>query len=326
MLSSTDVGRRVVIRRRVRDASGAPKFADVLGELVAADDAALSVRPDRGGPLVTVPRDEVEAAKPVPPRRRRVSPIHLQHIAAATWQPYRRDTLGDWLLGSSDGWTRRANSVVAAGDPGLPLAEAIDAVVAWYQRHDQPARAQLVAVDPDSPAGADDPELRRVAGLDAALAARGWPVEAETLLLTAPIDRLRRAPRPASLPPVRLSETPTPDWLAMFGARKGLAPAATAVLTAGDTRFAEVHLDGALVAIGRGAIADGHLGLSAIEVAPAFRRRGLARHLLAALADAAFDHAHTAFLQVEEENAAARALYARLTFRLHHRYHYRTAP
>jgi ribosomal protein S18 acetylase RimI-like enzyme len=326
MLSSSDVGRRVVVRRRVRDAAGAPKFLDVLGELVAADDTALSVRPDRGGPVVTVPRDEVEAAKPVPPRRRRVSPVQLQHIAAATWQPRHRDQLGDWLLGSSDGWTRRANSVIAAGDPGLPLAAAIDAVVAWYRRHGQPARAQIVAADPDSPTAADDPELRRAAELDAALAARGWPAEAPTTLLTAPIDRLRTAPRPAGLPPVELSAAPTPDWLAMFGARKGLAPAATAVLTAGDTHFAQVRLDGTLAAIGRGAVADGHLGLSAIEVAPQFRRRGLARHVLAALADAAFDHAHTAFLQVEDDNTAARTLYSRLTFHPHHHYHYRTAP
>lgn len=325
MLSSADVGRRVVVRRRLRDATGAPKFTDVLGELVAADDAALSVRPDRGGPVVTVPRDQVEAAKPVPPRRRRVSAVQLQHIAAATWQPRHRDHLGDWLLGSSDGWTRRANSVIAAGDPGLPLAEAIDTVVDWYRRHDQPARAQIVAVDPDAPATADDPDLRRAAEFDAALAARGWPAEAPTLLLTVPIDRLRTAPRPAGLPPVQLSAAPTPGWLAMFGARKGLAPAATAVLTAGDTHFAEVRLDGAVAAIGRGAVADGHVGLSAVEVAPQFRRRGLARHVMAALADAAFDHAHTAFLQVEEDNAAARRLYERLSFHPHHRYHYRTA-
>ncbi|BCJ28222.1 GNAT family N-acetyltransferase [Actinocatenispora sera] len=326
MLSSADVGRRVVVRRRVRDAAGAGKFLDVLGELVAADDTAVSVRPDRGGPVVTVPRDEVEAAKPVPPRRRRVSAGQLQHIAAATWQPRHRDQLGDWLLGSSDGWTRRANSVIAAGDPGLPLAEAIDAVVAWYRRHDQPARAQIIAADPDAPTAGDDPDLRRAAELDAALAARGWPAEAPTMLLTAPIDRLRTAQRPAGLPPVELFGAPSADWLAMFGARKGVTPAASAVLTAGDTHFAEVRIDGTLAAIGRGAVAEGHLGLSAIEVAPQFRRRGLARHVMAALADATFDHAHTAFLQVEEDNAAARALYARLTFHPHHHYHYRTAP
>ena len=325
MLNSADVGRRVVVRRRLTDAAGRPRFADVLGELVAADDGALSVRPDRGGPVVTVPSAEVEAAKPVPPRRRRVSATQLQHIAAGTWPPLRHDRLGDWLLGSSDGWTRRANSVIAAGDPGLPLAAAIDTVVAWYARHEQPPRAQLVLPDPDSPATVDDPALRRAVELDAALADRGWPAEAPTQLLTAPIHRLRTAPRPAGLPAVLLSDAPSADWLTLFGARKGLSPAAHAVLTGGRAMFAEVRIDGTLAAIGRGSVADGHLGLAAIEVAPDHRRRGLARHVLGALADAAFDRAHTVFLQVEDDNAAARALYARLSFHLHHRYHYRTA-
>jgi len=310
MLRSSDVGRRVVVRRRVADAAGRPRFTDLLGELVAADDTTLAVRPDRGGEVVTVPRGEVEAAKPVPPRRRRISPVLLQHLAADTWPAIHREPLGDWLLGSSAGWTRRANSVIAAGDPGLPLPAAVDAVVAWYRRYDSPARAQLLDESP----------------LDALLAERGWVVEAPALALAAPIDRVRTAARPAGLPPVLLSDTPSEDWLGVVGASKGMPPAARTVLAGGEPTFAEVRIDGTVAAVGRAAIADGHVALAAIEVTPAYRRRGLARQVMAALADAAFDRAHTAFLQVEADNEAAIALYERIGFRLHHRYHYRTAP
>ena len=64
-----------------------------------------------------------------------------------------------------------------------------------------------------------------------------------------------------------------------------------------------------------------------LAVDPAHRRRGLARTLTAALASqAAARGARHLYLQVEDGNAAARALYHRLGFADHHGYHYRVAP
>ena len=74
-------------------------------------------------------------------------------------------------------------------------------------------------------------------------------------------------------------------------------------------------------------MARGWAGLTAIEVDPAHRRRGLARTLTGALAaQAAARGADHLYLQVEDGNAAARALYHRLGFTDHHGYHYRVAP
>ena len=78
-----------------------------------------------------------------------------------------------------------------------------------------------------------------------------------------------------------------------------------------------------LVAIGRGAVVGGgrrlHLGL--VEVVPEHRRRGLAREVTAALAAwAAQLGAREAFLQVEERNAAAIALYGAMGLSTHHSY------
>ena len=68
-------------------------------------------------------------------------------------------------------------------------------------------------------------------------------------------------------------------------------------------------------------------GLTAIEVAPAYRRRGLAAAVTTALiAHAAQRGADRVFLQVEDDNEAALALYRRLGFITHHGYHYRVAP
>jgi ribosomal protein S18 acetylase RimI-like enzyme len=68
-------------------------------------------------------------------------------------------------------------------------------------------------------------------------------------------------------------------------------------------------------------------GLTAVEVHPSHRRAGLATAITAALAAAAQSHGATClYLQVEEANQPARALYARAGFTDHHGYHYRVAP
>ncbi|MFE5335442.1 hypothetical protein ACFQ8E_05945 [Isoptericola sp. NPDC056573] len=67
-------GTRVVVRRRLTPAEAAEsgaRWADVVGILTAAGPAGLRVRPDRspGLPEVAVAAADVEAVKPVPPRR-----------------------------------------------------------------------------------------------------------------------------------------------------------------------------------------------------------------------------------------------------------------
>jgi GNAT superfamily N-acetyltransferase len=299
----------------VRD--GRPVFRDALGRLAELTDTYLTVE-TAGGP-VRVPLVEVHRAKRVPDRRRPTGRdiVALELAADEAWQAPVTGRLGDWRLRTAEGWTSRANSALPIGDPGLPLDEAIATVVAWYAGH---RRTPMVNVP-----------LPYAARLDAALAARGWPHRPLTLVRAAALaDVIAAAPPGAGLPAVRLSRAPSAAWLAVAAGRKGGLPAAARhVLTAvRRLRFAEVYADGGdLLAVARGTVTSDWFGVSLVEVVPAARRRGLARHAVGALARwAAEEGATRAYLQVEERNTPAVTLYDSLGYAAHHHYLTRYAP
>ena len=91
--------------------------------------------------------------------------------------------------------------------------------------------------------------------------------------------------------------------------------------------FATVPGVEAPAAIGRCVVDGRWASFAAVEVDPAMRRRGLATTVMAALARRALDEgASAAWLQVETDNAGARALYAGMGFAAHHAYHHYREP
>lgn len=115
-----------------------------------------------------------------------------------------------------------------------------------------------------------------------------------------------------------------PGAAAEAGAEASTAIEASAAIQPGAGAEAEPGAEaGELIAIGRGVVTGQWLGLSAIEVAPAYRRRGLAQRVMAELTRwGAATGARWAYLQFGEENAPARALYEKLGFRPDHSYRY----
>jgi N-acetylglutamate synthase len=310
VLNASDVGHRVVVRRYVGiGPEGRPQLTDLLGDLVALDDEHLVVR-SRDGAEHAIDRSEVTAAKRIPPRPAKYSEIiALERIADAAWPAPFRERLGEWILRAADGWTSRANSVLPLGDPGRGLDEAIDRCEAWYSARGLPPRVTVPL-----------PLRRDVSGI---LTVRGWRAQPPVLVQTATLSDVLAAP-PAAQVGVALHQSPSPELLRVVAARKGGLPeAARHVLTAvPEVRFAEVRgEDGALFAVGRGAVVDNWLHLGLVEVDPSQRGRGLAGRVSCALATWAVRVGATrALLQVEEHNAGAVAVYARLGFTTHHLY------
>jgi N-acetylglutamate synthase len=127
---------------------------------------------------------------------------------------------------------------------------------------------------------------------------------------------------------VTFAARPDEAWLARYRYQGAELPARAVrlLLSAPWQALASLAVDGETAAVGRVSVAAGWAGITAVDVDPRYRRRGLATLMTRALAgEAARQGARRVFLQ-EEGNLAARALYARCGFAEVHRYHYPVGP
>jgi ribosomal protein S18 acetylase RimI-like enzyme len=323
------VGQRVVVRRVLRGETGptgGPAFTDVLGVLESWDAGVAVVRPEAGA-AVSIAIADIVSGKPVPPRpsvRLRVSAEDAERRALASWPAAEAERLGSWVLRASGGYSSRANSALAVGDPGVPLATALERVDAFYRARGLPVWAQVVV-------GSDE---------HAFLESSGWalarPGEADTLFQLTSVSAARRVVRrtlPSVVPEVHVSPQVDAAWLADDERALSYGDTAVRVLEGPpEVGFVSVVSEGSVVAKGRVARGSGDVpgdedwaGITNVWVSPGHRRRRLGTVVMSALLDWAAERgATTAYLQVRGDNPGALAAYERLGFMTHHAYRYLT--
>ncbi|MEU2212057.1 GNAT family N-acetyltransferase [Streptomyces hygroscopicus] len=316
-ITPDDVGKRVSVRLLTGEREPGSTFTDVVGVLTSWTGGTLSIT-RRTGEAVRIAESSLVAGKVVPaaPARRRgpaASAPELDRVAARGWPPVISEPLGEWTLRASGGFTRRANSVLALGDPGTALDEALHRVTDWYAARQLPAYIQV------STGAEGTQEL-----LAAELETRGWTREVSAQIRIAALAPIGDLDADASA--VTLSRRLDDAWLARYQRSAEPSPEARTVLSGGPSVwFAAIPAEGggAPAAIGRCVVDGRWAGFAAVEVAPERRRQGLAKAVMTALARKALDEgASAAYLQVETDNGGAHALYEGMGFTVHHIYHH----
>ena len=229
-----------------------------------------------------------------------MTPALLAEVMEATWPPASRRALGPFTLRDGASGGKRVSAASLDG----PFTEAdLDALEAAMAEPLMPVRA-----------GED--------ALDAALDARGWRIVDPVVAYAAPVDRLV-----ADLP--RL--TAFPHWPPLEIARSiwaegGIGPARIAVMDRVTGKKAALlgRIDDRSAGVAFVACHGTEAMVHALEVRDSHRRQGLGIKLLHAAANwSQVQGATRLSLVVTRQNAAARALYARLGMEVVGEYHYR---
>lgn len=218
-----------------------------------------------------------------------------------------------WLVRFAPSPAKRARSVNVLGLSIRPLDERLAYCSSLYARLGLPMVLRITSIGPDF-------------SLDAELESRGYIYTGETRVMSAQL-----APRTHAKTDLRFTVVDAEHFAAAVGTMRDSASehigehqARLQGLAVDIQPVLAIDTAGRCVAAGLAVRDDDLLGLFDIVTNPGHRRKGyasvLVEHLLAV---GAADGARTAYLQVEPENTAARALYGRYGFEDCYAYWYR---
>ena len=245
--------------------------------------------------------------------RATVDPQCVEEAALNALQTQRQLFYDGWLLRFSPGSAKRARSVNAHFGSSLPIDAKIDRCEAIYAAQKLPT---LFRITP----------FCKPHALDTVLDRRGYVAFDETLVQVTRI--VPAADR--RIDGVELTVATVAEFVAAVGAlRKSTAVQCAAHYERLSNTLLDMHAviarsAGEIVGCGQLTIDDGLAAIYDMVTAADFRGRGLASSIVAALLNhAARSGAVHAFLQVNADNAPARAVYARFGFGTLYGYHYR---
>ncbi len=219
-----------------------------------------------------------------------------------------------WLLRLAKGYSKRANSASPLAAGAMLDDVLVDYMVARFIAANVRPTFRLTSLE--------HPDVDRI------LEARGFRLvePSRALVKTIPDDCTVD-------PAVILEPKVSTRWVRETAQSYGGEKADDSILVEIVSRirqtcvFATLDLDDRHVAWGLGVVERGYVGLFDIVVAPDLRGIGLGRRVVTSLMAWGRDEgAHTAYLQVREDNEVARALYEGIGFETAYRYTHRVMP
>ncbi|MCG7393537.1 GNAT family N-acetyltransferase [Microvirga sp. ACRRW] len=241
--------------------------------------------------------------------------IGLESRLMNAWPSFDYQAYDGWILRLANGYSKRANSAT----PLLPHAnldeELIDYMVARFVEANVRPTFRLNGL--------------QAGDVDERLKLRGFKEVEPTHVLVAPI----KMGDCEIDPEVDLQPQVSKRWVREAASSYGGDKADDETLMKIVSRihqkaaFATLSLDEKPVAWGLGVVERGYVGLYDIVVAPDLRGIGLGRRVVSSLmAWGCQQGAHSAYLQVREENEVAHSLYKALGFEIAYRYTHRVMP
>ena len=226
----------------------------------------------------------------------------LERATVAAVSPEGLEELEGWLLPFDSGTVGRARSAVPLRH-SAPDDAVLGRIEARYQARGMPVVFRIAA-------DACFDGLRRE------LSRRGYKAERPTLVQVGSAQAMRGV---STQMPAETANAPDEAWAALF-VGEGFDPVdgasrVRALSRARDSIYASVRENGRTVAAGAAAFSHGWSSVHGMRTEQACRGRGLAGRVLAGLADAVIAQGiERTFLQVEDGNASAQALYRRAGF------------
>ncbi len=240
--------------------------------------------------------------------------LALESRLVNAWPSFDYQVYDGWLLRLARGYSKRANSATALV-PGATLDEPlVDHMVAHFIAENVRPTFRLTSLE--------NPEVDRT------LEGRGFRLVEPSLAL------IKEIPEDCTIDPAIILEPKVSKrWVRETAQSYGGEKADDSILIDIVSRirqtaaFATLDLDDRHVAWGLGVAERGYVGLFDVVVAPELRGIGLGRRIVTSLMAWGRDEgAHTAYLQVREDNEVARALYLSLGFETAYRYTHRVMP
>ncbi|GAB3484025.1 GNAT family N-acetyltransferase [Polaromonas eurypsychrophila] len=226
----------------------------------------------------------------------------IERATASAVSPESVEELDGWLLAFDRGSVNRAKSAVPLQHAACDEA-VVGKIEARYAAHGLAPLFRL-------------PTLVCFEGMRRELRLRSYSAQSPTRVQLGGVSAMRAL---CIAPPADIAGTPDAAWVALF-LGEGVDPVDGASRVAGLSRapgslYASVREGGHTVAAGAAAFSHGWVSVHGMRTAPAWRGRGMAGRILAALADAATTRGlERCFLQVEAGNTAAQSLYRRAGF------------